>query len=90
MLLSLFCIIVLAGLAAADNIQCIPLNGTSAALMMQSVQDGVVPPPPVQLNLVSGVLQAGTLNQTFIFQLCTSSYVSQTPPDGSSFTYAYG
>src|SRR5271169_3156467 len=91
MLLCLFYFLVLTGLVAAGHITCTPLWGASGNLMIQSTQDGDTLPPPVQIGIVNDVLQEGTINQRFIFQNCSSPYVSQAPsPNPSQITVYYG
>jgi hypothetical protein len=73
--------------ARSASIQCVPLTGAVGPLTIQSIEDGVQPPPPVQLDLgTNSVLQAssqplGYSTLAFAFQNCTSSFVALDPPD---------
>ena len=103
MLLNLFCSIALVGLVTAGsvshvarqgNVTCIPVKGVSGTLVITSFQGApsTLPASGVPLAIVNGTLQqdGNNLNQQFVFESCTSSYMGLYNTIEGSFDIYYG
>ena len=66
------------------NVTCQPLS-YAGVITMQA--QGTA---PVQVDLVDGVLQGTTFAESFTFQQCTSTFMSQPPSTNPDVTYYYG
>jgi hypothetical protein len=103
MLLTLFCSIALVCLVTAGSVPhvarqgtvtCIPVSGVSGPLVITSFQGAptTLPAGGVPLTIVNGSLvqDDNNLNQQFVFESCTSSYMGLYNTIEGPFDIYYG